>query len=648
MSRLVRDKLAEVRSRLALVASVTGLSRAVLWGLAVLSAVMVTDFLIELPWVVRLAGLLAAAGGAGWIVWREAVSVYARPPSDDEVALWVERDQPALRQRVISTVQLTRRAGVVGHPGLVGRLVAETEELLAPVDLPARVPQERMLKWGGVAAGGSIVFVLALALAGGDGVSLLLRALCVPGVEVPRKTRLEFVDLPAVVARGDDVVITARARGVTPDDARFSVRWQRSGLQSYTTPRADFGDDVPAPGPVSLDQATDPAVAPRSDDAPATGPVSLEATAGPAADQRSDEYRLVLRGVTEGFTVRVYAGDGRSAEAEVKVAVRPLATDVRVLVVPPAYARMEKARRPVSDLVLLQGSRLEVAVGASKPVRATGAGGTLAGDGTGQNRLVFFGDSGVLRAFPLVSTPEGLAAREGAVGSVPVPPGTVGMAIVLVDDDGLETRDPAVHRVELLHDRAPTVRVTAPVRKEEVATRAAVVRVGFDVADDIGLASVRLRYVLRVPRASDVGNVGGVVGGAVEGGAATPDEAFGVADAEVRTVELDVPAGEKSFRGFHLWRLADLRPGGLPEGTLVEWWVEAADANDLTGPGRTSSERHLTRIGTEAQVRDALMARLNSSFGQLQDTRQAQQDLARDLGKLVTERAVTPATTPSR
>jgi hypothetical protein len=242
-----------------------------------------------------------------------------------------------------------------------------------------------------------------------------------------------------------------------------------------------------------------------------------------------------------------------------------------------------------------------------------------------------------------------LVTSDGPNEGVLLPKDTVGIAIVLVDEEGLETRDPTLYRVQVVPDRAPTVRVVAPQRKEEVITRTAVPRVGFEVSDDLALGSLRIRYRVRAPSADRVGVAtaggGGLVGGAPANGAeapATGGEASATPspedDRDARSIELDVPTNSKSLRGFYPWRIVSLAAGGLPEGSEVEWWLEAGDTNNVTGPGIGRSERMLFRIGTEAQVRDALMARLTNSFGLLQETQQNQQDLTRDLGQLILEK----------
>jgi hypothetical protein len=623
MSQLVLEKLAEVRSRGLTVASLSGAGRAVLLFLGVVLLVMLLDFWVELPLPARLVLLIALLAAVGWILWERVISVLRSPPDDDEVALWVERDQPELRQRLISTVQLSRDGGGGGASlSMTRRLIEQTEDLVAPADLSGVISFDPLARWGGGAVAALVGFALLVAIWGADGRDLLLRALCVPGVEVPRKTKIELLSpSPLVIARGDDLTLAARARGVIPDAGTLVVTWASGGTQSYPLERTEV--------------ATPPV--------PATEPSQSSARRSP------NEFSITLRSIADSFTYRVLLNDGHSALGEVRASVRPLPQKVEVTIIPPAYSHQPKAKKPTGDLTMLRGSRLELAITASKSVKSTPAVlSSATPDGAGQNRVIFLSPTGVARVFPLArdpANPAQLRAIDGGQTSVQPPDTATGMAILLVDNDGLETKDPTVYRLDLVPDRPPTLRVLQPTRREDIVTRTAQVRIGFEATDDLALASVRLRYLVRTPAAAEVGTAAGNIfgtGGAVDDKAQlSPADSSSAPAADeklAKSIELDIPPDARSFRGYYPLIVSALGPNNtsLTEGTVVEWWLEALDGNDVTGPGKAASEHYLTRIGTEAQVRDALMTRLTNSFGSLQDTQQSQQDLTQDLGKLIT------------
>lgn len=139
--------------------------------------------------------------------------------------------------------------------------------------------------------------------------------------------------------------------------------------------------------------------------------------------------------------------------------------------------------------------------------------------------------------------------RRSLVGQLQVPgKGLTGFKVQMIDLDGMESRDSAVYRVDVLPDKVPVLRVTYPDRKEELVTRQAALLIGFEATDDFQIAKVRLRY--------KVASEGGGTEGAVE-------------------LDLENARAPKLKRRYE-WKIADELPG-LPEGSVVEYWLEAED-----------------------------------------------------------------------
>jgi hypothetical protein len=74
------------------------------------------------------------------------------------------------------------------------------------------------------------------------------------------------------------------------------------------------------------------------------------------------------------------------------------------------------------------------------------------------------------------------------------------------------------------------------------------------------------------------------------------------------------------------------------EGQTIEWWVEAQDANDVTGPGKTESEHFLARVVSDEEKRADLMSRLGNYLDQINEVSETQRDLSARLGQLITEK----------
>lgn len=482
----------------------------------------------ELPYPARAAIALAVLGAAGTMAWMRGLREAVTPMRDPEAALAAERAMPALRQRLVTLAALPE-----GTPTSVReRLAGETDAMLEKFDPRPAAARGREV-W--ILPAALAAFGLALAIPAAR--PYVLRALAIPGVAMPHRTRVEVLgDDPAAIPIGADFTIEARAHGVSP----------RAGLATVGSSRREM---ILGDGGV---------------------------------------YRATLKDVREGFAYTVQLNDDTSAPRTVRVVTYPVATEVAVTESPAAYTRLPERKRPLDDLTFLAGSRVTVRVRASK---------TLAGRGS---HITLGVSEGRPTDVPLE------ANGADAVASFTPPGKTTSMMVTLVDTDGLATQNPAPRHVEIVPDAPPTLSVLLPRRTDDVVTAKAVIRVGFEAGDDIGLTSVTLRFVAR---RDGVGREG--------------------------QVDLDVRAGERKLAGTYPW---GLEKQAYAEGTEIEWWLEAADGNVVSGPGRTTSEHRHLRIASEAEVRRALLERLDKSVEELQGTRESQQELARQLGTLVGEK----------
>ncbi|HEY8666976.1 MAG TPA: hypothetical protein VIL86_09940, partial [Tepidisphaeraceae bacterium] len=75
-----------------------------------------------------------------------------------------------------------------------------------------------------------------------------------------------------------------------------------------------------------------------------------------------------------------------------------------------------------------------------------------------------------------------------------------------------------------------------------------------------------------------------------------------------------------------------------PVGSVIQWWLEAVDGNDFTGPGKTASEPFQARVVTEEEKRKELVERLGSYWEKIKNVAESEQDLNAKLGNAVIER----------
>jgi hypothetical protein len=720
MNGILTSRLAAVRRKFVAVQIGSGIALALLLASLVLAMVMLIDWWVELPVIARAVGLGVLLAVLAWVVVRYMVWPVVFAPSDDEVALWCESQVPDARSRLISAVQLARTdlSHYGASPSMVQSLLRETDALVEPLDLTGAVRSDGLAKLVSLAALVLVSGGLAFAWGGQSSVDLLLRALLVPGIEVPRKTRVELlVASPMVIARGDAVTISARASGIIPDSGELVIVYA-SGAQ-----------------------ATLPLV---------------------PTEQDRTVFSITIENVQQSFAYRAQLNDGRSREASVEAAIRPAVQSIEVWQIYPAYTGLGRQKRPAGDLSLLQGSRLEVNVQANKPARMVSPSDPV------RNRLRLHGAN---LDVPLVVDAADRSRLSAGAGSTPpgfaVPVGTIGLSVHLVDDLGLTTRDPPVYRVELVPDRAPKLAVTSPSRKEELLTRLGSTLVGFDCSDDFGVERLKLRYEIKsVPGRTGGGdgllaeyfdnedlsgkpkrsrvepsldldwrdgapdgirrdNFSGRLSGYVipptdgeyaffvqvddsvrlwvderllidgwndrneylsptiklTGGQPVPiriefREKGGEAMLRVHwqqaqrprqviptellfssreklgqssiagtgSIDLDLGGVQRSIRGFYEWKLPSLG-AAIAEGMVIDWWLEATDNNNVTGPGKAESEKYSIRIGTEEEVRANLLNRLGDYAGQMEDLSDSQRELSDRLGKRILERPVQPGQT---
>jgi hypothetical protein len=576
---LLGAKLARLRRKHVGTAVLTALALAVGVGVELLALVMFVDWWLDLPWGVRLVLLMAQAAVMGYVLLRFVTPPLLAPPDDDELALIVEKACPQFRSRLIASIQLTRPGAI--PPGasaaLVDAMVEQTEAMAAPMDFNRIVPTDKLKKLGAVA-----VLVLLLAgvtlVWGGPDVRDLVRRAFLSNVPVPRKTRVLVLDGHRTIGRGDNVRLEAFAQGVIPARGRLIVKSRGRRPQEF----------------------------------------SLE----PDRDHRA-RFGRTLESVQDSFDYVIHLNDGRSETFTIKVLPRPTVVTIECEQQFPAYTGLKPARRSLGDLTLLAGSVLRLKVTATKEIqsasiRPVGTVALNAPTGGTTNRPPDAtpppgADPNVRAPISLADAPLQINAqnRKELLGEIFVPTqGLGGFSVLMLDSEGMESRDAAVYRIEIVPDKPPVVRITYPDRKEELYTRQATVLLGFEATDDFAIARVRLRYKVD----------------ALEAGAE-------------KMVDLEL-AGEQParLRRRYEWRLGDFSPL-LKEGSQIEYWIEVQDNNDATGPGVGASDHQFAKIVSEADKRADLLNRAGDYLGSVNDVAADQERASRSLGTIIREKA---------
>ncbi len=324
-------------------------------------------------------------------------------------------------------------------------------------------------------------------------------------------------------------------------------------------------------------------------------------------------YSAVLTSVQESFTYRVRVYDGKTETFDVKVTPRPTVVKVNCKVTYPQYTELGTVDKPSGDLSLLIGSKLHVEITASKRLRAT------SGSGDDANYVQIFTSekgAGSPRS-PLAVKP---GKQDELTCELTPEASTAAFSVHLVDDEGVESKDSAVYRIDMLSDRPPVVRVTAPERKEVLVTRQSTMEVGYAAEDDYGLGNVTLRYR--------------------------------VDEGDEHAVALPFEANAKSARGSYTWAFSGvpLPPGKQTmEGSVIEYWIEAQDRNDVSGPSKTATEHYQARVVSRDDKQKELIERTGEQLNIMRSITERQEETSKQLGSVIEQPGIpaTPATKPA-
>lgn len=371
--------------------------------------------------------------------------------------------------------------------------------------------------------------------------------------------------------------------------------------------RRAFLADVAVPRKTRIDWVTGEITVGRGDavrlEATANGVIPAHGTlALESAGRREQEFTLdrvpdqhgrfarTLENVQEDFNYRVVLNDSQSPAYTVHVVPRPTVNQLECEQIPPAYTGLKPTKRSPGDLSLLAGSQLRFKAKATKDLRSATV------------RLLGLDQRQALKLDP--------AAPRDLAGEIAIPTkGLTGMAFEMIDTQEMKSSEGTVYRIDILPDRPPQAKITWPDRKEELITRLATLVVGFDVSDDFAVTQVALKYRVNT----------------LDNGAE-------------KALELGLEGSSTNrIRRRYEWKLGAAQPP-LAEGSLIEFWIEARDNNNVTGPGVGTSEHQIARVVTENEKRADLLNRAGDSIGALGDITSDQEKLNRNLGTLILEK----------
>ena len=314
----------------------------------------------------------------------------------------------------------------------------------------------------------------------------------------------------------------------------------------------------------------------------------------------SDRFCLKIDRVEESMSYTIRLNDGTSDTYYVKTVPRPNVTSIECEQIYPAYTGLAPLKRSVGNLALLAGSQLKIhALTNSKIVKAA-------------IKLV-----GIDKVLPLTI---GGTEPNDLTGQIDIPAsGLTGFSIEITNQAGITSGDETQYRIDLIPDRAPTVQITQPDRLQELDTLKAKPNISFVATDDYGLARIALLY--RVIQDDDAATVDA-------NGAPLP-----VPDAKKIEMELgqDHP---QNLQRTYVFDLSAIQPP-IKEGTSLEYWLEAQDTNNITGPGIGESEHHVIKVVTAMEKKADVMERMLSELSSVYDISKDQKNINKDLHQFI-------------
>ncbi len=378
-----------------------------------------------------------------------------------------------------------------------------------------------------------------LAWHGGNATPLLLKRAALLNTPLPRKTQIVSITGDRKIGVGEDLKIEVSASGVIPPSGTIVTTSAKGQKREF--------------------------------------PLEAE------PDQRG-KFSSVIRSPQESFSYFVKLNDATSPTHQVTALVRPVVVQLTCHQVFPRYLKHPPMDRSPGDLKLIAGSRLKLTVKASADIS------------TGSLRLV-----GVDKEVPLEIDPK---SPQILHGEIEIPPQDLtGFSIHMVDTAGIESGETATYRIDLVPDEAPTVKITYPTRREELATPVATALIAFEAKDDFGISKAVLHYTM--------------------------------GSAREKSIPFDVPpqTGQTLARRFE-WKLSSLEP--RPQtGDALEYWITVADTNTTTGPGEAATEHYQIRIVTEDEKRLEFSNRFSDTIGGVGEIAGSQAELNKTLGETI-------------
>jgi hypothetical protein len=303
-------------------------------------------------------------------------------------------------------------------------------------------------------------------------------------------------------------------------------------------------------------------------------------------------YSLEIPNVQQPLTYRFYLNDGRSPEFNVTLLYGPVMESVAFEQIPPGYTGLPRVQLAAGNLSLLAGSKLHIEGRASQPLKSA----QVKLRGAGQPVEMKIGPDG-----KSVSAEFSIPAKD-----------LEGFSILLENSENMVSQDNTFYHVEVIPDKPPEVIFAANQRETATFVATARPRLQFEVHDDFQVKQVLLCCELQDNEAGE-----------------------GTSDAsKIKKIPLEVAQSAGSLVFNYEWKNPEASVE-WKEGNTFNYWIEAVDNNDVTGPGVGKSPVHKWQVVSLETKKQELEEKLRKHAESIEDLSHTQQEIRDSVGSLI-------------
>ena len=404
----------------------------VLFGLVFL---YILDYITHMPFVVRLCILIGGLIAGGVWFRKNFFKKYQKELSVEEVGLLVEKSNPNLQSRMISTLQFQASNEI--KPGtsenLVEGMVNQTFQMIRDVQWTNAIDKKWVKKTMQMLVIGGVLFLLVGGISH-NSFLVFFERLVNSSARYPTKTRILKV-LPFEKEAGEKTIRIPE------------------GEKILLTVTVDENGEVPPLGKVSI-----------------KGDSGSEAAYDLKFDEAKKVFTAELEPILENIQISIYLGDADWGPKSVLVIPRPKIISLNATVTPPKYTGLEVIKEQTGNLQVFEGSVIDFSIKSDKDLTSF--------------QLLDFAKPEAKIAF---------TSKDGFtwIGQLK-PTGNTKYTFQLVDKGKLESRDIPVYTISVANDKAPAIKIIKPLLSLEAAPVTKIL-VKTQLLDDFLVVGMRIK-----------------------------------------------------------------------------------------------------------------------------------------------------------